>query len=164
MRRHAVLSAGFLLASLTVVYAADTYPVPPNPASGAQMCATAFDTGQPNTTGNKTAWNVSANGKYNYDNAWQFKSLEVYLKYLPTNKAGPTYTVTDESTLATKGTWTITFSNVAPPGANEKIVAIARITVKQAGQIDKTNSTTADVLGPLGGGGGSCDEENQQPE
>ncbi len=91
------------------------------------MCAVAFDTGSPTATWNAdaTALTVTANGKYNYDNTWTFVKLEVYLQYINPNtnaiRNGPSYSVTDESTLATPGTFAVTFNNVAPPQAGENL-------------------------------------------
>lgn len=143
MRCAAILSVVFtLFVGVTLAVAADTYTVPPHPASDSVLkCAAAFDKGYPSTTGDAKAWTVTLNGKYNYDDTWQFRMLEVYLIYLPTNKQGPKYTVTDESTLTTKGSFATTFNNVTPPGAGEALYAIGRITVKKTGEIDRSNPT-----------------------
>lgn len=125
--------------------------MPPHPPLNLAKCAIAYDTGYPKTTGDAKAWTVTANGKYNYDDTYQFKKLEVYLVYNNPTKGttvtGPQYTVTNETTLATPGSYATTFSNVAPPAQGEVIQAIARIRVTKNNQ-DETNTATADVAAP----------------
>ncbi len=126
------------------------------------MCAVAFDTGSPTATWNAdaTALTVTANGKYNYDNTWTFVKLEVYLQYINPNtnaiRNGPSYSVTDESTLATPGTFAVTFNNVAPPQAGENLNAFAKITVAKQGanQSDTTNKIVLVPMKPPPPGGG----------
>jgi hypothetical protein len=153
MNRNRVLALVVLMSCVTCVAAADKYAVPPHPKSDAQrMCAVVFDKGYPKTTGDAKAWTVTINGKYNYDDTWQFKSLEVRLVYnnlaKKTMKEGPKYTVTDETTLATPGSYTTVFSSVTPTVDGEVMEAIGRITIKKTGQLDLTNSVTATVIAP----------------
>jgi hypothetical protein len=133
--------------------AAEKYTVPPHPALGIKKCVIVFDKGYPKTTGDEKAWNVTANGKYNYDDTYQFVKLEVQLVYnnakKGTTKNGPAYTVTNETTLAAPGSYSAVFNGVTPPDmtGGEVLEAIARITVTQ-NQKNETDSIPGRVLPP----------------
>jgi hypothetical protein len=124
------------------------------PPLGSDVCVAKFDTGSPSAAWDATATslNVSCTGKYNYDNTWTFSKPEVYLQYLNPNtngiRSGPSYTVTNESTLATPGTFANTFNNVSPPLQGEILQAFVRVTVTKQGQPNKTNSDTKAVVVP----------------
>jgi hypothetical protein len=102
------------------------------------------------TKGDSKSWTISATGLYNYDDAWTFKKLEVYLTYTKgmETKAGPSWSCTNETTLAVPGTFSVTFNNVAPPGEGEVLTIVAKITVSQTGQPDQNNSEGKDVPAP----------------
>lgn len=151
MVRQFLLAAGFLCASVAV--AADKYAVPPHPASDVvKKCAITFDKNQPVTTGNDAGWSISASGKYNYDTMSKFRSIDVKLVYINSKtqavRSGPSYSITDETTLATAGSWSASFTNVAPPKADESIRIYATISVTTQGLLPTNNSVNSAVPPP----------------
>jgi len=120
-----------------------------NPPLGIKNCVVAFDTGFPNTTKDGTNWKVQAKGAYNYDNACTFKSLEVYMTYTSSKMsyAGQSWSVTDEKSLGTPGTFDVTFNAVSPPPAGYVLTMTARITVTCAGA-DTSDANAKDVPAP----------------
>lgn len=138
---------------VTAATAADQYAVPPHPASDNQKkCAVAFDAGYPKTTGDANAWNIEVKLKYNYDTAWQFKELRVYYDRIDPGKKtttqGPVHTVANERDIRTKGSYSVTFNDVTPPGGTEEIQVFAKITVKKDGEADRSITTFAKALPP----------------
>jgi hypothetical protein len=156
MKRFAIPAVVFSLSLVCSVASAQTpkYPVPPHPALGIKKCVIVFDSGSPSAAWNAgaTALNVTANGKYNYDNTWTFEKLEVYLRYINpdtgASRDGPYYSVTDETTLAAPGSFAVTFNNVAEPQMGEQLHAYIRIIVKKQGQADEIDSKAAQVAIP----------------
>lgn len=132
-------------------FAADTYKVPPHPASTVNKCAVTQDVGQPvakkDGSGN---WDVSTTGKYNYDTAWAFKSLKaeiVYTKGVRT-RFGPSTTIPDETTIGTAGTFSFSFPGLSPPAADEVMNLRVDIVVQKTGEADKTESHAKAVPAP----------------
>lgn len=129
-------------------------PCSTHPASDKQRkCAVSFEAGSPKATSDGKSWTIEVKLKYNYDNAWQFKSLEVsYDRVDPVNNKtaqGPKITVTNEGDITPKGSYTAIFANVTPPGPNEEIRVRLRIDIKRQGQLDLWNSANAAVPAPL---------------
>lgn len=154
MARCAALASIFLFCSMTL--AADVYTVPPHPKSDAtKLCAINFDAGQPTTGAAKVGWNVSATGKYNYDNSRSFKSIDVTLVYINTKtgatKQGPSYSVTNEASLAVPGSWSASFTNITAPGMDEQVKMYATIFVTNPNTMTTSSYQTpggATVLPP----------------
>jgi len=90
--------------------------------------------------------------KYNYDNAWEFKKLEVQYDRIDTvrkkTSQGVVQIVTNESDLTPKGSYSVTFNGVTPPGPSEEIRVSAKITIKKAGELDLTNSADPALVLP----------------
>ena len=75
-------------------------------------------------------WTVTGAVKYNYDAAWTFKELKVYTTYTKgvVSRDGPASTITDESTLASPGSYSVTFNNISATAVGEVLVMTTRIT------------------------------------
>ncbi len=130
-----------------VVEAAPKYAVP---ALGTKKCVVEQDVGQPVTKKNGNNWDVSTTGKYNYDDAWTFKSLKaeiIYTKGAMTTY-GPFTTILDESKIGTPGLFQFAFPNLPPPGQGEVMNLKVTITVMKGGQPDETDSHAKQVPMP----------------
>jgi len=129
-----------------VLLAAAKYAAPP---LGVKNCVVAFDTGYPKSTKNGNNWKVEAMGKYNYDDSCAFKKLELYMIYTKGAMSfdGQSWAVTDEKSLGTPGTFSVTFNDVTPPPAGYVLTMTARITVTCAG-VDDSDSHAKNVDPP----------------
>lgn len=122
------------------VLAAPTYTVPPHPAVNPPLtpAATNHDNGFPKTTwnGGKTALTIQVDGKYNYDDAYTFGKLQVYITSIKGGQQGveiANQSYTTEAGMATKGSVSVTFSNVAPPAQGYHYVSTIRLSVTKTG-------------------------------
>jgi hypothetical protein len=162
MVRALLMSIGFLFSTVTLALAAPKYAAPP---LGIKKCVIEFDAGSPVAEKDGKNWKVHVKGKYNYDDAWTFKKLEVYLTYTKgtESRSGQSWNVTNESALGTPGTFSVTFNGVPPPEPGEVLVATIRITVSKMGEADQVDSRAADVAAPTGDCSPSddCDLEAQ---
>ena len=147
MLKRTLVTLALLFASGALAIAGAKYAAPP---LGTNVAVCEFDAGSPTGTQKNNVVTIQANGKYNYDDSWTFKSLEVSFTYndpvAKTTRAGRTDTTTNESTLASPGTFAVIFTNVAPPVKDESIVVSAKLTVKKDGMIDKTALAPTGIL------------------
>lgn len=148
MIRSCVLAIGFLCCAVGVTHAAAKYAAP---ALGVKKCVWEFDAGQPAATKNKTGgYDVTVTGKYNYDDTWTFNKLVINLESVPTGGGAgttlQTWTCTNESSLATPGTFSVSFNNVAPPGQNNILWVSGTFTATQQGQPNQNYTTGGPVI------------------